>query len=289
MKLTSVSAALLCSIGLLATPAQTGDRPRIVSIGGAVTEILFALGAESDIVGCDSTSDFPGAAADLPKVGYQRRFSSEGVLSLQPTLVLASHDAGPPTAIEQVQAAGVPVTVVSGEATLDGVKQKVRAIAEAAGKADAGEALVAKIEADILRTKRFVDRQPVRPKVLFVYARGPGTILVAGKNTSADSIIRMAGGDNPVTEYEGYKPMTAEAVVSAAPDVVLMLSSGLESLGGVEDLLKAPDLALTPAGQERRVITMDGLYLLGFGPRTGQAAYDLAQRLVEVMTDGGES
>ena len=285
-----VHRALVAGLCLcLGNPVASDEESRIVSIGGAVTEIVYALGAKSTLVGCDITSEYPAAAADLPKIGYQRRFSSEGVLSLNPSLVIASHDAGPPTAIAQVQEAGVPVTVVSGEHSVEGVRARIREIAKAVRRESRGEELIAQVEHDLAQTRAFLDGQPKNPKVIFIYARGQGTLLVAGQETSANSMIQLAGGMNPITQYTGYKTLTAESVVAAAPDVIVMMSSGLESLGTVDDLVEAPGLSLTPAGKGRRVVAMDGLYLLGFGPRTGKAAKELAQRLADAIAEGGES
>lgn len=252
------------------------DASRIVSVGGSVTEIVYALGAGSKLVGNDTSSKYPEAATELPKVGYQRRLSAEGVLSLNPALVLATTDAGPPTAIAQLRAAGVTVLILQNDHTVAGAQAKIRNIARALGLEDRGEDLVRSMENDLAEARRYISRSQSKSKVLFIYARGQGTMLVSGSDTAADAMIRLAGGVNAVTGYEGYKPLTAEAVVAAAPDLLLLLSSGLDSVGGIDGLLKTPGLALTPAGKNRRILTMNGLYLLGFGPRTGRAVRDLA-------------
>ncbi len=253
------------------------DVSRVVSVGGSLTEIVYALGATNGLVGTDTSSGYPEAATRLPQVGYQRRLSAEGVLSLNPTLVLATDDAGPPAAIAQIQSAGVSVMVVPNARTPEGVKAKIRTIARALGREEKGEELARDLDADLLQAREFVAGARKKPRVLFIYARGQGTMMVSGSGTSADTMIQLAGAVNAVSGYENYKPLTAEAVVAAAPDVILMLSSGLDSIGGVDGLLKAPGVALTPAGQHRRIVAMDGLYLLGFGPRTGKAVLELAR------------
>lgn len=251
---------------------------RVVSVGGSLTEIVYALEATDGLVGTDTSSGYPEAATRLPQVGYQRRLSAEGVLSLNPTLVLATADAGPPAAIVQIRSAGVPVMVVPNARTTDGVKEKIRAIARALDREEKGEELARNLEADLLLAQKFVATAEKKPRVLFIYARGQGTMMVSGSGTSAHTMIQLAGAINAVSGYENYKPLTAEALVAASPDVILMLTSGLESLGGVDGLLKTPGLALTPAGQNRRIVAMDGLYLLGFGPRTGKAVLELARK-----------
>lgn len=251
---------------------------RVVSVGGSLTEIVYALEATDGLVGTDTSSGYPEAATRLPQVGYQRRLSAEGVLSLNPTLVLATADAGPPAAIAQVRSAGVPVVVVPNARTADGVKEKIRTVARALGREEKGEELARNLDADLALAREYVAGAKKKPKVLFIYARGQGTMMVSGSGTSAHTMIQLAGAVNAVSGYENYKPLTAEAVVAASPDLILMLTSGLESLGGVDGLLKTPGLALTPAGQNRRIVAMDGLYLLGFGPRTGKAVLELARK-----------
>ncbi len=251
--------------------------PRIVSVGGSLTEIVYALGASDALVGTDTSSGYPEAATRLPQVGYQRRLSAEGVLSLNPTLVLATADAGPPAAMEQIRSAGVPVLTAPSARTPEGIKEKIRTVAQALGREERGEELTRVLDADLLLAKAFVAGANKKPRVLFIYARGQGTMMVSGSGTSAHTMIQLSGAENAVSGYDNYKPLTAEAVVAAEPDVILMLSSGLASLGGVDGLLKAPGVALTPAGMNRRIVAMDGLYLLGFGPRTGKAVLELAR------------
>ena len=258
------------------TPAH---EKRIVSVGGSITEIVYALGADSLLVGIDTSSNYPKATNDLPKVGYQRRLSTEGVLSLTPSVVLASADAGPPEALQQLKDAGVRVVVTPESYSVEGAIAKIRAVANELGRAPKGESLISNLKKDVEQVENLKASITQKTRVLFIYARGQGTLMVAGTNTSANAIIGLSGGVNAVTAYEGYKPLTAEAAIAAAPDVILMLDSGLESLGDIEGLLKAPGIALTPAGKQRRILTMDGLFLLGFGPRTGQAAQDLANKL----------
>ncbi len=280
------TAAAVTVAGADGRPVEIRDTSRIVSLSGAVTEIVFALGAGDRVVGVDTTSSYPEAARRLPTVGYQRALSAEGVLSLRPTLVLATMDAGPPAAIAQLRASGVALLLVPAEPTIDGVRAKVRAVAQALGLAERGEALVRIIEADLARAAALVERARGRPQVLFLLGRLEATPQAAGTGTAADAMIRLAGGANAVTGYAGYRPLTPEAAVAAAPDVLLVTEAGLEGAGGIEGLLALPGLALTPAGRARRVVAMDALYLLGFGPRVGQAALDLARRLHPELQSG---
>ena len=258
------------------------DTSRVITLGGDLTEIVYALGEDDHLVAVDTSSIHPPEAiASLPKVGYVRRLSAEGVLSLGPTLILASADAGPPEVLAQIRQAGVSLAIVPGEDSVAGAQAKIRFLGEVFG-ADARAAdLVRQIDLDVLEAQLYLDaiRASDAPAVMFVYARGAGTLLVSGTATSANAMIVLAGAENAVVGYEGYKPLTAEAAVSAAPDVLLLLSDGLESVGGVAGLADLPGLALTPAYENGRVVAFDDLYLLGFGPRTGEAIRDLTLAL----------
>lgn len=258
---------------------QIADTSRIVSVGGGVTEIVFALGAGARVVGVDTSSIFPEAATRLPKVGYQRQLSAEGALALRPTLVIANADAGPAAAMEQLRTSGVTVLIVPAEHTIDGARTRIRTMAQALRRDADGAKLLAALDLAFARARAHGAELVPKPRVLFIYARGQGTVNVSGRGTAADEMIRLAGGENAVAGFEGFRPLTAEASVTAAPDVILIPSKGLESIGSEDALFGLPGLGLTPAGQHRRVIQMDDLLLLGFGPRTGQAVEELVTAL----------
>lgn len=259
------------------------DSSRIITIGGSVTEIVFALGAGDNVIARDDSSLYPPEVNALESVGYVRTLSAEPVLSLDPTLIITNTDAGPPEAVEQLQAAGVTLLIVPSEDSIEGITSDVTTIATALSLVEEGEALNAQIEADYADAQALLETTTDTPRVMFIYARGAGAVSVAGTNTSAATMIEMAGGENAVTEFEGYLPITAESVVAAAPDVILMMSRGLESIGGVDGLVEQPGIAQTPAGENRRVVVMDDLYLLGFSTRTGTAVLDLAYLMHEEL------
>lgn len=273
--------ALFASLCLCGSPSPllAAEQARLITLGGDVTEIVYALGAGDDVVAADTSSVFPPAAAALPKVGYQRQLAAEGVLALSPTLILASDEAGPPAALTQLRDAGVAIEIIAADDSPEGAVAKVRRVAAKLGRREAGEKLVADMQAALAHAAADRTRVASSPRVLFVYARGAGTVSVAGRATSADAMIRLAGGRNAIEAFDGFKPLTAEAAVAAAPDVVLMLSRGLDSLGGADAVWAQPGLAQTPAAHSRRLVVMDDLYLLGFGPRTGAAVADLARQL----------
>jgi iron complex transport system substrate-binding protein len=249
---------------------------RVVTAGGAITEIVFALGAGAHVVGVDTSSTWPTEVSRLPQVGYQRALAAEPLLSLRPTLVIATADAGPPEVLARLRAAGVRVVITTAAHGLTAACERVRAVGEALGRRDESEALAVRMRNDVLASPR-VRSEGLR--VVFVYARGGGTLNVAGRDTAADAMIHLVGAHNPVEGYAGYRPLTAEALAAAAPDVLLFSTSGLASIGGASAALALPGVATTPAGRARRVVALDDLLLLGFGPRTAEAARTLATRL----------
>ena len=266
--------------------ARAAEARRIVSIGGAVTETFYALGAQGELVGADTTSLFPEAAEKLPSVGYARNLSAEGVLSLRPTLIVANEDAGPPAVLRQLEAARVPLVLLDGHWRFEGTLARTQRLAELCGRVDAGRELAARLErewqASRERVAQLVKTSNMRsaPRVLFVLSHTVTQMRVAGRDTGADVMIGYAGASNALGgAFTGYKPLTPEAVIAAAPDVILSTDQGLAAAGGIDGLLRAPGLAQTPAGRARRVVAIEALLLLGFGPRLPQAATALAEAL----------
>ncbi len=267
----AVAAALAAVAALPATAAE-----RVVSVGGSITEIVYALGEQDRLVAVDSTSLYPEAATELPDVGYLRQLSAEPILSLEPTLVLAEPDAGPPAALNQLRAAGVEVMVAPEDTSPEGISAKIEAIAAALDAPEAGRALAERVAAEFATLARDREALSGRPKVLFLLAVGNGAPLAGGADTSSDAVIALAGGVNAVEGFTGYKPLSPEAIVGAAPDFILVTERTLGLLGGREGLRALPGIAATPAGHaEGGIVAMDGLELLGFGPRAPAAAREL--------------
>lgn len=251
----------------------------IVSVGGDVTEIVYALGAGDRVIAVDITSREPKAARDLPQVGYMRQLSAEPILSLSPKLILAIADSGPPPVLDQLKAAGACLVLVPDEHSTDGVIKKVETVAAALGREAEGEALTTKLAADFAALQSAVAGFKAQPSVLFLFSVGQGAPMVGGRDTSADSIIRLAGGRNAIEDFTEFKPVSSEGLIAAKPDVLLVTELTLEKMGGVEGLLQRADVAQTPAGKNQHVVAMESLLLLGFGPRTPQAIRDLAVAL----------
>ncbi|HMM89953.1 heme/hemin ABC transporter substrate-binding protein [Bradyrhizobium sp.] len=265
-----------------------GDPARIVSIGGAITEILYALGFEDRLAGVDSTSLYPAAALrDKPNVGYMRQLSAEGVLGLNPSLVLAAQGSGPKETMDVLEAAKVPLVLVPEIFSEAGLVEKIKLVGHAMGADKRAECLTAAVTDDLaqLRELRARVTRPVR--VMFVISLLNGRAMAAGRNTAANEIIALAGGANAIDGYEGYKFINDEAIVAAKPDVVLSIQRGNESVDA-EAVYLHPAFALTPAAANKAFISMDGLYLLGFGPRTAAAARDLSVKLYPALAPQAE-
>ena len=265
------------ALALLPALAHAQPQPRIVSVGGAVTETVFALGAQGQLVGVDTTSLFPADATRLPQVGYARTLSAEGVLALTPQLLLASGEAGPPQVLAQLQRAGVRVEVLDEQHRFDGILARTARIGQLCGRAREAAQLAARLQQDWAARPK--PPAGSTPRVLFALAHAGGQLRVAGEGTGADAMLALAGARNAFAGVQGYKPLTAEAALQAAPDVILCTDQGLQAQGGADGLLKAPGLALTPAGRTRRVASMEALLLLGFGPRLPQAVAELTGKL----------
>lgn len=276
------SKPLVWGLALLAAtllPGVARAQSRIVSAGGDVTEIIYDLGAGNRLIGRDSTSTYPEAAQALPDIGYMRRLSAEPILALHPDLLIAATGAGPETVFTQLQAAGLRSVQLEEAPGLPGVIDKVRRIAHLLGRDEEGVKLIDHIETSEAALQARLAHVSQHPRVLVLLSGGHGALLAAGSGTAGDAILGLAGAQNAVSGFTGYKPLTAEIVSAAAPDAILVPAFALPAMGGKEGLLAQPDLAASPAAHQGRVIVIDGLLLLGFGPRTPEAAATLAAAL----------
>lgn len=270
-------AAALCAVAALAALAAPPVQ-RLVTVGGAVTEIVHALGAADRIVATDTTSTWPATAQALPKVGYQRALAAEGVLALRPSHLIATADAGPPVVLSQLRGAGVQVMQLPAEHSAAEVGRSIRAVAAALSMQSAGEAMAARFEQDWAAARRDIAALPGRPRVLFILDHGGGTPMVAGDDTAADAMLGYAGAANVMAgRFRGYRPLTLEAALAAAPDVIVTTDEALAAAGGRAAFLARPGLSALPAARAGRLVSMDALRMLGFGPRLPEAVRELAR------------
>jgi iron complex transport system substrate-binding protein len=266
---------LFLIILFLGAVSLVNAQQRIVSLNGAVSEMLCALGLESAIVGVDVTSNYPVSLSQKTKVGHNRTISAEGILALRPTLVLGVKDQIKPEVAEQLTAAKVKILLLQQEFSVAGTCSLLQQVATATATTDKAK----QIEADFNKQYQALKIAPVQKKVLFIYARGAGSMMVAGTGTPVEKMIQLAGAQNAVTEFKDFKQLSSESLVAANPDIILLFDSGLQSLGSIDGLLKVPGVTQTNAGRNKKFISMDGEFLSGFGLRLPQAINELNKKL----------
>lgn len=249
---------------------------RVVSVSGTLSEIMVGLGLESQLVGVDVTSTYPASLDKVPKVGHNRSIAAEGIISLNPDVIIYTDQSMvSPTVIRQLNATGKKVVLFRHELSKDGAVKLIREVGAYFNAKPQAEKMVKNLEADLAKIGK-----PASPKrLLFIYARGTGTLMVSGTGTSVDKMFGLVGHKNAVQDFSDFKPLTSESLLAANPDVLVLFSSGLESLDGNAGLLKLPGVANTNAGRNKKIVSMDGQLLTGFGPRLGKAATELAQKI----------
>ena len=259
---------------------QADDSSRVTIAGGSLTEIVYLLEQEHKLVAVDITSNFPEEAKQLPSIGYVRALSAEGVLSLSPSLILGEDDTGPPTVMEQLSRVGIQIEIIPEENSTDGIIKKVKCVAEILGvDKNTKDKTLAILNADAKELKLLTEmNKKESPKVMFILSMESGSPTVGGRDTSADGLIKMTGAVNVMDSFEGWKPVSTEAIIQAKPDFILISERGLNSFGSIEKLGQHPSLVFTPAAKNNNIIAMDGMAMLGFGPRTISSAKDIAQK-----------
>ncbi|MEM1317385.1 MAG: ABC transporter substrate-binding protein [Pseudomonadota bacterium] len=276
---TFLSAFLLTSPLFTAAVWAEEKAQRIVSIGGSVTEIIHQLDEADRLIARDSTSLFPEAVTALPDVGYIRRLSPEGVLSVDPDLIVTLDGAGPPEAVTVLKSAGVKFVSLPETYDAAGVVSKIEGVGQALNVEDKAATMSASARSAFsdLAAQTATIEKPQR--VLFILSMSGGKILASGVDTAADGILKLAGAQNAIKEFSGYKALSEEAIITAAPDAILMMARGGDHSADADELFAHPAISQTPAAASKALIKMDGLYLLGFGPRTPAAATDLYKAL----------
>ena len=253
---------------------------KVVVLANGVAEIVDALGGHKLLAGRDISST-EKTLADVPIVTSGHQINSEKVVALKPDLVIIDASSGPKAAIDQIKVAGINVVQIPESWTLADIEPKVSAVANAIGAQKAGQQLVAAMNASLLQSKISTPS-----RVAFLYLRGTSSIyLIGGPGSGADSLITAIGATDVGAKSlpHAFNTLTAEALVAAKPDVILVMSKGLESVGGVAGLVKLPGIAQTSAGKNARIIDVDDSLLLSFGPRTPSLVTALSKALVQVM------
>lgn len=262
------------------TTASAAGNQRIVSLNGSNTELLFALGAGDQVVGRDDSATYPAEVEKIPSVGYQYQLNAEGILSLKPTLVVGRTDVKPPTVIDQVKAAGVNVALIEEPDNIEEAADRILQLGKLTGTESKAKELATQLEKDAAAFEaRKAELAGDKKKAVFIYMRGPSTTFVLGNETNPGRMLELAGAENVMADVGRSAPVTAEALIAAQPEVIVVFKHGLESVGGIDGLMKLQGVAQTPAGKNKRIVVMDDLYLGGFTNRAGKAALDLVNAL----------
>jgi iron complex transport system substrate-binding protein len=253
------------------------DTSNVATLGGVFTETVYALGAQDHLAAVDASSFYPPEAlADKPNFGYYRFLSAEPVLAQAPSLIIGNEETGPPDVVSQLHDAGVPILLLPDNNDVQAARDLITTLGAIFEREDEANALITTLDAEVIAAAKLVAQATDSPRVLFILQPPEAPMLVAGAVTAAGSMIELAGGENVYPGFPSYIPMTPEGIAESAPDVILTTDASVERLGGWDAFLEFPGIAQTPAVEAGRVVSMDDLYLLGFGPRTGQAIADLA-------------
>ncbi len=264
-------------VGADGVETTISDISRIVSLNGDLTEIIFELGLGDNVVGVDVTTTYPAEAAALndqgKTVGFAQQLAAEAVIRFDPTLVIGDQQVGPPEVIEQLRGAGIPVVILETQTTLDGVKTKISQVAEILGVPTKGAELAERVMTEINAARDLAKPDDSDPTVAFVYVRGPQVVFLFGVGMATQAMIEGAGAIDAGGEAGvfGPAPLTPEALVAAAPDVIVLPEAGLAALGGIEAFLELPGVAETPAAKNNAFLAYDEAYFFNLGPRAGQA------------------
>lgn len=253
---------------------------RLITLGTAITETVDALGAGASIVATDVTSEYPTYVKKLPKISRNRSISVEGLMQYKPNLILAPEGDISAAVLNQLKKAGLKVVIIKQDFSVKGAERFIMDIANALTIKEKGETLVQQTKKKLVAALQQVNaNKKTKLKVLFIYARGAGSMTVAGRESNMDAIIGLSGGRNAVQEFTQFKPYSTEAMIKANPDVILLFDFGVSSLGGTEAILKMPGVKLTNAGKNKRIVSVDGNLMINFAARLPEAILDLFAKL----------
>ncbi len=275
MKTTTIYFIILCIVMCSGTIAA---QQRIITAGSAITETVCALGDCDKIIASDRTSLFPSQIQQLPSIGYRTSINAEGIISLKPTLIIAEKDYVDDAVITQLSSTGIKLVIVERKLNFNDTKKFITQIATALSREAEGKKIIADNETALAEANAMIKRATTTPKVLCIYNRGTTTVSMAGKDSFGD-IINYVGAVNVFADTQGYKPLNTEALIASNPDYILVTSTGFESIGGIEGVLKVAGVAQTTAGKKKQIIAIDALRLTNFGPRFGETVKELVMLL----------
>ena len=273
---------------LISTPAKANvvcetasNTEKVVVAGGSLTEIMYFLGLQQKIVALDVTSSYPKEAKKLPSIGYVRALSTEGVLSLDPTLVIGENDMGPENVVEQIKRTNIDLRIIPETHSAEGIKSKVLCLGAIFDLNDKTKKKVNDELIPLIDDLKDIQKknEKLKKRILLILSMQGTSPVVAGLGTAGDGFIKMTGASNVITEFEGWKPVSPESLILSNPDYILITSRGMRSFKSIDELVKQPALSLTNAAKNRNVIDINGMAMLGFGPRGIMTALKVARRI----------
>lgn len=272
-KLTSA----LLAFTLISSSSIALAQERIISAGSAVTELIYALNAQDSLIAVDVTSKMP-QTEQLPKIGYHRQLSTEGLLALQPTRIIGSDEMGPKSTLDLLSQSNVKVNIVNTKPTINGLLERIDEIALLTHHQDNAQHIKDEVNKKVAQLNSSIPEDTKQKKVLYLLLHEGRAPYVAGRDTTMDEMIRLAGAINPAQPLiSSFKPLSIESMISMQPDVILVSNRSLAKLDGIDNIIKSiPTLALTPAGINKKIIGIDGSALVG---GLGLATLDEAARL----------
>lgn len=253
------------------------DSRKIITAGGTLTEVVYNLGFGDEIIATDITSTYPVSMQSLPSIGYRNQIKAEGILALGPDLVLIEDGYLSADVVEQLKNAKIEIQVFAKPKQVSDTKKLVTELAEFFDAPDMGKEINSAIDKDIEELNEYLASQNKMPKAVFVMARGPETVFIAGDKTFASEMFNLAKVETVATGFDEFVPLTPESLVKMNPDYLIFFESGIQSLGGKEGLVKIQGIEQTTAFKQNQIVALDGQFLSGFGPRVGKAALELAK------------
>ena len=264
--------------------SKAKDTSRIVVAGGSITEILFFLNESKNIVAVDTTSNYPeDAKKNFPSIGYVRALSAEGVLSLNPTLIIGENDMGPENVLEQLRKTKIELRVLDEKNSVKGIQDKISCIASILGK-NKNDNFKKNISLDKSVSKLKVISKANSKKnirglvILMMQGTSP---VVAGRNTSGGDFLKMIGSKNTMSSFEGWKPAGKEAILLSNPNFILITKRATKNYGSLNSFLKESGIEMTEAARTKNVFSLDGMSFLGFGPRTISSGLEISNKIYE--------
>ncbi len=257
---------------LLFHSVQGLAQQRIVSAGGSVTEIIYALGHGDDVVATDSTSLFPPEARSTVKLGYFRQLSVEGVLAQQPSLLIGAEATGPDTMLAQVKQAGVKVLIVGEDRSLQGLNEMISTVASTLDAKEKGNQLINRIQNDVdIASERGKNQHIAGKRALYIVASNDRGITVAGNDTVPQSLFDTLQLNNIASDLSLYKVMDNEAIVIGDPEIIFVAGHTIHNENSLTALCSHPAIAQTTAGKSCNIFAADSSTTLGLSPRIGEA------------------